>query len=253
MLRRIWLTITLSALFAALAVMAARVSVAIAAEAPPSARLTAPAHGPITVLFVVTDSANVMDIAGAWEVFQDTMVPSRGSSLDDQMPFRLYIVSDKKTPVTLTGGMTVMPNYTFDDAPPAQVIAIGAQGSTATDRIAAFLRARHAKGETVISVCTGAFKLGAAGLLDGKHATTHHDYLDAFHKKYPQVTLMPGNRYIQADATLFTAGGLTSGIDLALHIVDLYFGPDVAAKTANYMEYSGQGWKAPQGASPVSD
>ena len=255
LLHRIWLTFAMSALFAALAVLAIRMSVAIAAEPHPAlaAHLTPPASGPITVEFVVTDSANVMDIAGAWEVFQDTQVPERGASQDDQYPFRLYIVSDKKTPITLTGGMRVIPDYTFADAPPAQVIAIGAQGSTAIDKITAFLRARHAKGETVISVCTGAFKLGAAGLLDGKQATTHHDYLDAFHKKYPQVTLMPGNRYIQADTTIFTAGGLTSGIDLALHIVDLYFGSDVAAKTANYMEYSGQGWRAPQGASPVSD
>jgi len=219
--------------------------------APAPARLVAPAHGKIPVAFVVTDGANVMDIAGAWEVFQDTMVPSRGDSMDDQMVFRLFVVSDKKTPVRLTGGMTLVPDYTFEDAPAASVIVVGAQAGA--DKLADFLRTRHANGEVIVSVCTGAFKLALAGLLDGKQATTHHDYMDAFRKKYPNVTLMPGNRYIESDATIFTAGGLTSGIDLALHIVDRYFGPEVAAKTANYMEYTGTGWKTPQGASPIGD
>ncbi len=254
LLRRIWLTITLSTLFAALAVLAAHVSVAIAAEpsrvdAP--AHLTAPEHGAMTVLFVVTNNANVMDIAGAWEVFRDTLVPSRGTTIEDQKPFRLVLVSDSLNPVELSGGMRVTPNSTFADAPPASVIVVGAQAGA--PGLSEFLRARHGKGETIMSVCTGAFKLGAAGLLDGKPATTHHDYMADFRKAYPRVTLMPGNRYIQADATIFTAGGLTSGIDLALHIVDLYFGPDVAAKTANFMEYSGQGWREPRGASPISD
>jgi transcriptional regulator GlxA family with amidase domain len=246
MLRRIWLTITLSALFAALAVVAARVSVAVAAEAPATAHLTAPAHGPITVEFVVSDMADVMDVAGAWEVFEDTVVASHPA-------FRLFIVAPGKAPVRMgmDPGLNVIPEYTFDDAPPAELIVVPAQAGGA--KLTQFLRARHADGEAIMSICTGAFQLAETGLLDGKPATTHHDYMTAFSKQFPRVMLMPGNRYVQSDARIFTAGGLTSGIDLALHIVDLYFGRDVAAKTANYLEYSGQGWKAPQGASPVSD
>jgi transcriptional regulator GlxA family with amidase domain len=250
LLRRIWLAVTLSALFAALAVIAARVSVAVAAEPQPlAAHLTPPAHGPITVEFVVSDMTDVMDVAGAWEVFEDTVVPSRGPG----SAFRLFIVAPSKAPVRMgmDPGLNVLPTYTFDDAPPADLIVIPAQAGGG--KLTQFLRARHANGEAIMSICTGAFQLAATGLLDGKPATTHHDYMREFSKQFPRVTLMPGNRYIQADATIFTAGGLTSGIDLALHIVDLYFGPDIAAKTANYMEYSGQGWKAPHGASPVSD
>jgi transcriptional regulator GlxA family with amidase domain len=242
--------------FALLAGMLLTLPVALASanvEAPASkpAALVAPAHGQIPVAFVVTANANVMDIAGAWEVFQDTMVPARGASMDDQMAFRLFVVSDKKEPVALTGGMTIVPDYTFDDAPAASVIVVGAQAGS--DKLAGFLRARHAEGNVNVSVCTGAFKLALAGLLDGKPATTHHDYISDFHSRYPNVQLMPGNRYVQSSATVFTAGGLTSGIDLALHIVDLYFGPDVAARTANYMEYTGTGWKTPKGGSPVAD
>jgi len=242
--------------FALLAVMLSTLPIALASASEETAgskpaALIAPAHGQIPVAFVVTANANVMDIAGAWEVFQDTMVPGRGASMDDQMAFRLFVVSDKKEPIKLTGGMTIIPDYTFDDAPAASVIVVGAQSGS--DKLAGFLRARHAQGNVIVSVCTGAFKLALAGLLDGKQATTHHDYLEDFHSKYPNVYLMPGNRYIRSEATVFTAGGLTSGIDLALHIVDLYFGQEVAAKTANYMEYTGTGWKSPKGGSPVSD
>jgi transcriptional regulator GlxA family with amidase domain len=94
-----------------------------------------------------------------------------------------------------------------------------------------------------MSVCTGAFKLGAAGLLEGKKATTHHDFYDQFQKRFPKVSLERGLRYVQSDDVVFTAGGLTSGIDLALHIVELYFGRDVAEKTALYMEYQNRAWE----------
>ena len=95
----------------------------------------------------------------------------------------------------------------------------------------------------ILSVCTGAFKLGEAGLLDGKPATTHHDFFDRFAMKYPKVKLQKGKRFVQSDDRTFTAGGLSSGFDLALHVVDLYYGREVAQRTATYMEYEGTGWK----------
>ena len=61
--------------------------------------------------------------------------------------------------------------------------------------------------------------------------------------QFPGVRLERGKRFVQSGPALFTAGGLTSGIDLALHVVDLYFGREVAEKTATYMEYEGTGWR----------
>jgi transcriptional regulator GlxA family with amidase domain len=78
--------------------------------------------------------------------------------------------------------------------------------------------------EVVMSVCTGAFKLAGAGLLDGKPATTHHGYYDEFEKYFPKVKLQKDARFVRSDERVFTSGGLTSGIDLALHVVELYFG-----------------------------
>ena len=92
---------------------------------------------------------------------------------------------------------------------------------------------------------------GCAGRsTDGLPATTHHDYLDKFAAEFPKVRIVRSVRYVQSDPTIYTAGGLTSGVDLALHIVEGYFGHEVAQKTADYMEYQGSGWKSAPEVSP---
>jgi transcriptional regulator GlxA family with amidase domain len=189
----------------------------------------APAEAqPMKVAFVLTEGANVIDMAGPWEVFQDTMT-------GDRMAFQLFTVGESKSSVAMTGGLRVVPHYTFANAPHADIVVIGAQrGATALPE---WLRARTKDSRVVMSVCTGAFKLADAGLLEGKKATTHHEFWDAFAKKFPNVQLERGSRFVQSDDVLFTAGGLTSGIDLALHIVEKFYGPEVADRTAAYMEY----------------
>jgi hypothetical protein len=96
----------------------------------------------------------------------------------------------------------------------------------------------------IMSVCTGAFKLAKAGLLDGKEATTHHFFFGNFTRDFPKVKLVRQVRYVQADPLTFSAGGLSSGVDLALHVVAERFGAAQAQTTADYMEYQGTGWKS---------
>jgi transcriptional regulator GlxA family with amidase domain len=191
-----------------------------------------PASGAIAVAVVITDAANVIDFAGPWEVFQDSAVPG-----SDTPAFRLYTVGDSRQPVRLTGGLTVVPDYTFADAPVPAIVVVGAQRGS--PKMLAWLRkvAADPTTDAVMSVCTGAFKLAEAGLLDGKHATTHHDFFDTFARRFPSVTLDRGERFVRSAPHVFTAGGLTSGIDLALHVVALYFGQPAADSTSKYMEY----------------
>ena len=84
--------------------------------------------------------------------------------------------------------------------------------------------------------------LANTGLLSGKAATTHHSAYDSFAAAYPDVQMKRGARFVE-DGNLASSGGLSSGIDLALHVVERYFGRDVATATAYQMEYQGQGWK----------
>jgi len=95
-----------------------------------------------------------------------------------------------------------------------------------------------------MSVCNGAFVLAKAGLLAGKPATAHHGAYALLAADFPDVTVKRGARFVDA-GKVSTAGGLTSGIDLALHVVERYFGRAVADKAASDLEYQGQGWHDP--------
>ena len=155
-------------------------------------------------------------------------------------PFSLYTVAAVQGPVNMTGGMKVQPRYTVADAPQPHVIVVPAHRGS--DRSLAWLREASRGADVTMSVCTGAFQLARAGLLDGYPVTTHHDFWDSFAREFPQLELRRGARFVDS-GRIATAGGLTSGIDLALHIVSRYFGEASAAATATYMEYSSEAWR----------
>jgi transcriptional regulator GlxA family with amidase domain len=210
----------------------------LAAAAGPD--LTPPPTGKIRVAFAISHGATMIDFAGPWEVFQDVHVHGRGHTMNEMMPFELYTVAETRDPIRASGGMRIVPDYTFDDAPAPRVIIVPAQAGS--EKLRSWLVQMRPRVDVLASVCTGAFHLARAGLLDGKEATTHHDFYDSFASKNPKVTLVRGRRFVEADRVVATAGGLSSGIDLALHIVQRYYGREVAARTAAYMEYTGNGW-----------
>jgi transcriptional regulator GlxA family with amidase domain len=209
------------------------------APASSSSALRPPALGPIDVAFLISNGATVIDFTGPWEVFQDVSVPGRDDS------FRLFTVADGRDPVRVTGGMQIVPDFSVADAPPPHVVVVPAMRRSPA--VLDWLRKVSARADLIMSVCTGAFVLGQAGLLAGKRATTHHDFHDRFAAQFPDVTLERGLRFVESAPNLATAGGLTSGIDLALRVVERYFGRDVAQRTAAYMEYQGKGWLTPAG------
>jgi len=195
-------------------------------------KLTPPAEGSIPVAFAISRGATMIDFAGPWEVFQDVVV--KGSDA-----FKLYTVSEKTEPIVASSGMKIIPDYTFDSAPAPKVVVIPAQAGS--QALHAWLRKIVDSTDVTMSVCTGAFQLGRAGLLSGKEATTHHDFFEQFAKAFPDVKLKRGLRFVEGPK-ISTAGGLTSGIDLALRVVERYFGRATAEQTAFYMEYQSKGW-----------
>jgi transcriptional regulator GlxA family with amidase domain len=203
--------------------------------------LAPPPKGKIPVAFLLSEHAQVIDFAGPWEVFQDVHVPSRGASMDERMPFQLFTVAQTTKPIRASGGMQIVPDYDFASAPVAKLIVIPAQ-SRPTEATKAWLLQSAKRADVTMSVCTGAFVLGRAGMLSGQAATTHHDFYDEFAETFPDVHLQRGVRFVDNDK-IATAGGLTSGIDLALHVVERYFGADIARDTAKDMEYEGTRWK----------
>jgi len=215
------------------------ISVMSASEFSDVNKLTPPSDGPIRVAFAISRGATMIDFAGPWEVFQDVMVTNAKAPENHRHPFDLYTVSEKTETIEASAGMKIIPDYTFETAPPPKVVVIPAQaGSTALHE---WLRKIVDSTDVTMSVCTGAFQLGRAGLLSGKEATTHHDFFDQFAKAFPDVKLRRGLRFVEGPK-ISTAGGLTSGIDLALRVVERYFGRPTAEQTAFYMEYQSKAW-----------
>jgi transcriptional regulator GlxA family with amidase domain len=203
-----------------------------AAEANP---LKPPDNGSIPVAFVISEGAVVIDFCGPWEVFRDVMVPGRRDH-----PFHLYTVSDKTAPIQAGGGMKIVPDYSFANAPAPKVIVIPAQ-SEPSKAMLEWIRQATKNTDVTMSVCTGAFVLAKTGLLSGKSATTFHSAFASFAMEFPDIALKRGARFVE-HGNLATAGGLSSGIDLALRVVERYFGREIAERTAYNMEYQGQGW-----------
>jgi putative intracellular protease/amidase/YHS domain-containing protein len=189
---------------------------------------------PIPVAFVISEGAVVIDFCGPWEVFRDVNIPGQDA------PFRLYTVSDKIAPITAGGGMKIVPDYTFANAPTPKVIVIPAQ-SEPSKAMLDWIRQSSKTTDVTMSVCTGAFVLAKTGLLGGKSATTYHGAFGRFSTQFPNIALKRGARFVE-NGNLATAGGLSSGIDLALRVVERYYGREVARKTAYNMEYQGEGW-----------
>ena len=217
-------------------VPATSISMISESEVSDDNKLTPPANGPIPVAFAMSRGATMIDFAGPWEVFQDVMI---GSGDNMRHPFRLYTVSDKTDAIEASGGMKIVPDHTFETAPTPKVVVIPAQAGSSA--LHAWLRKIVDTTDVTMSVCTGAFQLGRAGLLSGREATTHHDFFDQFARAFPDVKLKRGLRFVEG-GKISTAGGLTSGIDLALRVVERYFGRETAEKTAFYMEYQSKGW-----------
>jgi YHS domain-containing protein len=139
-----------------------------------------------------------------------------------------------------SGGLTIVPNYSLASAPPPKVIVIPAQ-SDPTDAVIAWVRNATRTADVTMSVCTGAFLLAKTGLLSGKAATTHHTAYAELAMAYPDVWVKRGARFVES-GNVASSGGLSAGIDLALHVVERYFGRAVAASTADMLEYQGLGW-----------
>ena len=205
------------------------------AAAADEAQLALPKSRPVRVAFVVSDMATLIDIAGPMQVFDQVVSPG------NKTEFQTFTVSETRKPIK-AGTMTIVPDYIFTDVPEADIVVVGAQMGDSPPYLN-YLRSLNTRGRLMLSVCTGVSIFAKAGILDGLQATSHHDYIGTLQDRYPKVHFLRDMAWVHSAPTIYTAGGETSGIELALHIVELYFDHDVAVKTARYMEYRGPDWQ----------
>lgn len=194
------------------------------------------------------DEVDLLDAGGPYEVFHTAsrLAVREGTP----PPFEVVTVGRDREPVAAYGGLQLIPHLSVDEARDVDLLVV--PGAVAIDKVIgdAHLmdKLRHAvtKSPVVSSVCTGAFILGELGLLEGRRWTTHWEDVETL---APRVNGrgQPWVRWIDA-GDVVTSGGLSSGIAMALHIVDRFGGRDLAVRTARQLEYD---WN-PEGERDVS-
>ena len=180
----------------------------------------------LKVGILIFNGVEIIDYTGPWEVFG-------GAGFD------VYTVAATKSPVTTAMGMTVVPKYTLADAPQPDILLVPGGdiheplGSTATLK---WVADRTAAAQHTLSVCNGAFILAHAGLLDGLSATTTYHLLDKLQREFPKTRVLRDQRFVD-NGKIVTSGGLSSGIDGALHVVSTMRGLGTAQEVALGIEY----------------
>ena len=186
-----------------------------------------------TVLILLFDEVEVLDFAGPFEVFSVT------GRQQNEKPFNV-ITCARKSPVLARAGLTINPVHTLENAPASEILIIpggyGTRQLLKDEALLAWIRERSAQAELTLSVCTGSLLLAAAGLLEGREATTHHGAFGELRAISPNVTVCE-NRRIVDTGKIVTCGGISSGIDMSLYVVSRLLGQAAAEETAEYMEY----------------
>jgi len=176
--------------------------------------------------FLLFPQVQQLDLTGPYDVL---------ASLPD---VQVHLVWKDLVPVTASTGLVLKPTTTFEDCPALDVICVpggaGVGPLMEDEQTLAFIRAQAAQARYVTSVCTGSLVLGAAGLLQGKRATTHW----AYHNLLPTLGAIPVKDRVVRDGNLFTGGGITAGIDFALTLAQELVGVDTAQLVQLQLEYA---------------
>lgn len=204
------------------------------------------------------DEVEVLDFAGPFEVFSTA---SRLAGRDGQaVPFEVHTLGPSAAPVRARAGLAVTPQHTLTDHPPLDVLIVPGGVVTAElqrSGLADWLLVQSCKLKVLASVCTGAFLLEQAGLLNEREAITHWEDIEelqaASRASGSMVQVLAGQRWVEAKpwvhhggvCRLFSSAGISAGIDLSLHLVAELAGPELARRTARQMDYD---WRGANGA-----
>ncbi len=180
----------------------------------------------VTVAVLLFDGVEIIDYSGPWEVFGEA-------------GFKVHSVAETSRPVAAVFGQKLIPDYTFQNSPPADILLVpgGNSGKAANNpAIIKWIQDEAQRSKYVMSVCTGAFLLSKAGLLDGLSATTVMGGLDRLAQVSPKTKVVHDQRYVD-NGKVITTAGLSSGIDGAFHLLSKIKGKGSAQAAALGMEY----------------
>jgi transcriptional regulator GlxA family with amidase domain len=178
----------------------------------------------------VYDGAEELDWAGPWEVLSAWALrwPDDGVTA--------FTIGDSREPVFCAKGLRVLTDHDWESAPPVDVLLVPGgdeRGPVADAKLHERLRALHERRALVTSVCTGSFVLHAAGLLEGRPATTHWASVERFRALGVEVR---DERFVDT-GEIITAAGVSAGIDMALHLVARLHSVERAKEVRRYIQY----------------
>lgn len=183
----------------------------------------------------IFDEVEVLDFAGPFEVFSTATRVGQGSDRG----FRVFTIGPSAKQVVARGGLGVAPSFTLADHPDLDVLVVpGGIVDAELDRSATtdWIASQAGLVEVTASICTGAFLLGKAGLLEGRRVTTHWEDIDALRKLVPDTTVIENQRWID-EGEIVTSAGISAGIDMSLYLVARLGSRELAIRTARQMEY----------------
>lgn len=187
----------------------------------------------ITTGMLIFDEAEELDFVGPWEVF--TAAAKMGEGNGD----RVVTIAEHAGPIRCNKGLRVLPDATFADAPPLDVVLVpGGQGTRRevdNPVLIEWLRGAGARCTWVTSVCTGALLLHEAGFARGRRVTTHWAFVETLRAR-GDVTVLERTRYVR-DGNVVTSAGVSAGIDMALWLIGQIRGEDFARNVQRYIEY----------------
>ena len=199
-----------------------------------------------TIGIYLFDDVEVLDFAGPFEVFSTAARVVSPETPQAGKLFEVFTVARQPGTVLARGGLQVLPDFHFANHPAIDVLVVpgGVVAAELVKREVIEWLARTAdRCALTLSICTGAFLLGAAGLLDGQSATTHWEDIADLRAMFPKIAVRENVRWVD-EGRIMTSAGMSAGIDLSLHAVERPAGRELAICTARQMDFDGAGGKS---------
>lgn len=195
-----------------------------------------------TVGIYIFRDVEVLDFAGPYEVFSTASRVHQRSHPQDEKPFSVQLIAADLGAIQARGGMSILPDFHYSQCPPIDILILPGglvEEELKRDGLLGWIRSLSQSAQIVASVCTGAFILAKAGLLEGLSATTHWEDIEVFSQLFPNVKVIENQRWVE-EGRILTSAGISAGIDMSLHIVSRLEGQDLAKRTARQMDYRWQ-------------
>ena len=193
----------------------------------------------INVGIYIYNEVEVLDFSGPFEVFSTaSRVKARLDPSLNEL-FNVFTIAEKTNTICARGGLEVVPKYQISDHPQINLLIIPGgivNDELEKDHLISWIAASSDTADITASVCTGAFLLAKAGLLDSKAATTHWEDIDNFRSMFPDIQIKKDVRWVD-EGHIVTAAGISAGIDMSLHIVSRVADKELAVRTARQMEF----------------